>query len=69
MKQAIWDCDSFKSPCPEGISFGFIKQFWPELKEDFMRFVLEFHRNERLIKGECNFYRSHSKGRKPTKFE
>jgi hypothetical protein len=51
VKQEIWDCDDFKSPGPYGISLGFIKQFWPELKEDFMQFVLEFHRNGRLTKG------------------
>lgn len=28
VKQAVWDCDSFKSPGPDGVSFGFIKQFW-----------------------------------------
>ena len=50
VKQAIWDCDSYKSPGPDGINFGFIKQFWPELKDDFMRFVVEFHRNRKLTK-------------------
>ena len=24
VKQAVWDCDSFKNPGPDGISFGFI---------------------------------------------
>jgi len=43
--QAVWDCDSFKSSGPDGINFGFIKQFWELLKEDFMRFLTEFHRN------------------------
>jgi hypothetical protein len=52
VKQAIWDCDSYKSSGPDGISFGFIKQFWPKWKEDFMRFVLEFNYNGRLTKGE-----------------
>jgi len=28
VKQAVWDCNSFKSPGPDGITFGFIKQFW-----------------------------------------
>jgi len=51
VKQAIWDCDSYKSPGPDGVSFGFIKQFWSILKGDFMRFVMEFHRNGRLSKG------------------
>jgi len=50
VKQAIWDCDSYKSPGPDGITFGFIKEFWQELKDDFMRFVGEFHRNGRLTK-------------------
>ena len=47
----MWDCDSFKSPGPDGIHFGFIKDFWPELKFDILRFVLEFHHNGRLSKG------------------
>ena len=51
VKQAVWDCDSFKSPGPDGISFGFIKEFWEMLKEDFMRYIVEFHRNGRLTKG------------------
>lgn len=50
MKQAIWDCDSFKNLGLDGINFGFLKQFWVELKDDFMRFVLEFHRNGKLTK-------------------
>ena len=47
VKQAIWDCDSFKSPGPDDINLGFIK----DIKDDFMRFVTEFHRNGRLTKG------------------
>ncbi|MCI16818.1 cysteine-rich receptor-like protein kinase, partial [Trifolium medium] len=37
VKVAVWDCDSFKSPGPDGINFGFIKDFWAELHEDVMR--------------------------------
>jgi len=48
---AVWDCDSYKSPGPDGISLGFIKDFWPELKNDLMRFVSDFHRHGRLSKG------------------
>jgi hypothetical protein len=51
VKAAIWDCDSFKSPGPDGINFGFYKDFWAELKGDVMRFISEFHRNGRLSKG------------------
>ncbi|GAU51172.1 hypothetical protein TSUD_412070 [Trifolium subterraneum] len=51
VKAAIWDCDSFKSPGPDGINFGFLKEFWSEMKVDIMRFVTEFHRNGKLSKG------------------
>lgn len=27
IKNATWDCDSYKSPGPDGVSFSFIKQF------------------------------------------
>lgn len=37
VKVAIWDCDSYKSPGPDGIPLGFIKDFWQELKNDIMR--------------------------------
>ncbi|MCI34956.1 cysteine-rich receptor-like protein kinase, partial [Trifolium medium] len=32
VKAAVWDCGSFKSPGPDGINFGFFKDFWPELQ-------------------------------------
>jgi exonuclease III len=51
VKQAVWDCDSYKSPGPDGVSFGFIKEFWDLVKDDFQRFLGEFHRNGKLTKG------------------
>jgi hypothetical protein len=51
VKVAVWDCDSFKSPGPDGVNFGFFKDFWEELKGDVMRFIYEFHRNGKLTKG------------------
>jgi hypothetical protein len=47
----VWDCDNFKCPGPDGITFGFIKDFWDILREDVMWFLVEFHRNGRLGKG------------------
>jgi len=38
VKAAVWDCDNFKCPGPDEITFGFIKDFWDILKEDMMRF-------------------------------
>jgi len=51
VKQAVWDCNSFKSPGPDGVNMGFVKDYWPELCDDFMRFLGDFHRNGKLSKG------------------
>jgi len=51
VKQAVWDCDSYKSPGPDGVNFGFVKEFWSLLKDDLLRFMFEFHRNGKLSKG------------------
>jgi len=51
VKVVVWDCDNFKCPGPDDISFGFIKDFRDILKDDVMRFIVEFHRNGRLTKG------------------
>jgi len=51
VKKAMWDCDSYKSPGPDGINLGFIKDFWDLIHEDLMRFLVEFHRNGKLTKG------------------
>jgi hypothetical protein len=48
---AVRDCESYKSPGTDGINFGFLEEFWPELKGDIMRFITEFHRNGKLTKG------------------
>ncbi|PNX65115.1 cysteine-rich receptor-like protein kinase, partial [Trifolium pratense] len=45
VKSAVWDCDSYKSPGPDGINFGFIKDFWAEIRGDVMSFISDFHRN------------------------
>jgi len=51
VKAAVSDCDNFKCSGLDSITFGFIKDFWDMLKEDVMRFLVEFHRNEKLTKG------------------
>jgi hypothetical protein len=51
VKATVWNCDSYKSPGPGGINFGFIKEFWSLLKEDIMRFMWDFHINGKLTKG------------------
>ncbi|KEH40790.1 hypothetical protein MTR_1g035380 [Medicago truncatula] len=40
----------------DGINFGFVKEFWPEIKNDLIRFISEFHRNGKLTKNiKCTF--------------
>jgi len=51
MKQPVWDCDSFRSPEPDGIIFGFIKDFFLDMKDDFFCFLNDFHRNGKLTRG------------------
>jgi len=50
IKQAVLNCDSYKSPGPDGIPLGFIKDFLGQLKEDLIRFFNDFHRHGRLTK-------------------
>lgn len=45
INKAIWKCESSKSLGPDGINFGFIKEFWDVMKEDVIRFMKEFHLN------------------------
>jgi len=56
LKIAVWDCDSYKCPGPDGVNFGFIKDFWDDMKVDLLRFVSEFHRNGKLLKGINNTF-------------
>ena len=35
---------------------GFVKEFWPAIKSDVLRFISEFHRNGKLTKSiNCTF--------------
>lgn len=52
----IVNCDSYKSSGPDGINFGFVKDFWIELKDDIMRFILEFDQNGKLTKDINNTF-------------
>ena len=56
VKAAVWDCESFKSPGPDGVNFGFIKDFWEQLKGDVMRFISDFHQNGKLARGINNTF-------------
>ncbi|GKV37508.1 hypothetical protein SLEP1_g45534 [Rubroshorea leprosula] len=51
IQNAVWDCDSTKSPSPDGFNFRFIKTMWEEIKQDVIGFVQEFHEHGKLVRG------------------
>jgi len=53
IKDAIWNCDSSKSPSPDGVTFGFIKKHWGLLEKDVMGALKHFHSEGKIPKG-CN---------------
>ncbi|KAL6562915.1 hypothetical protein OROHE_005502 [Orobanche hederae] len=53
VKDAVWSCDSDRSPGPDGFNFGFIMAFWEVIKDDIFKVLRELHRNGEFSKG-CN---------------
>lgn len=51
IKEAIWGCDSNKSPGPDGFSFAFIKENWCNMKGEVMQMMEEFFEHGRIVKG------------------
>lgn len=48
---AISDCDSSKSPGPDGFNFYFIKECWYMIREDILRMLGEFQIYGKIVKG------------------
>nr|GEX24976.1 nucleotide-binding alpha-beta plait domain-containing protein [Tanacetum cinerariifolium] len=42
LKRAVWECGTDKSPGPNGLSFGFYRQFWSSIKNDVFAAVSYF---------------------------
>ena len=51
VKEAVWNCDSSKSPGPDGFNFGFIKFCWDIIKGDVMSAVKSFAKGGSWPKG------------------
>ncbi|GKV21745.1 hypothetical protein SLEP1_g31697 [Rubroshorea leprosula] len=51
IEEGLQSCDGAKAPGPDGYNFNFIKFAWSTLKEDFVKFLCEFHQHGRLVKG------------------
>jgi hypothetical protein len=68
VRSAVWECESTKSPGPDGVNFGFIKEFWEDIKDDFILVMTEFHTNDRIVKGvNCTFIVLIPKKKNPVK--
>ncbi|GKU98648.1 hypothetical protein SLEP1_g11622 [Rubroshorea leprosula] len=48
---AVRECDSSKAPGPDGFNFGFVKNVWELIRVDVIRFLHEFHKNGKLVRG------------------
>nr|GFB81632.1 RNA-directed DNA polymerase, eukaryota, reverse transcriptase zinc-binding domain protein [Tanacetum cinerariifolium] len=42
LKQAVWDCETDKSPGPDGFTFGFFRHFWYLIENDVLEAVKYF---------------------------
>lgn len=51
IKESVWSCDETKSSGPDDFNIKFIKNFWEVVKEDFVKFIREFHANGKLVGG------------------
>ncbi|GLT33516.1 hypothetical protein SLA2020_080980 [Shorea laevis] len=51
IEEGLRSCDGSKAPGSDGFNFNFIKFAWSTMKDDFVNFLLEFHRHGRLVKG------------------
>lgn len=51
MRQSIWECDGDKFPGLDDYNFHFIRSCWELLKDDILKVMKEFHRNEILPRG------------------
>lgn len=56
IQEAVWGCEGSKSPSPDGYNFYFIKKCWHFMKEDFVRFINEFHRKAKISKSITSYF-------------
>ncbi|KAK2648316.1 hypothetical protein Ddye_015805 [Dipteronia dyeriana] len=48
--KVVSNCDGNKAPRPDGFNLNFIKENWDAIKQDFMSFMVEFHKNGSIVK-------------------
>lgn len=50
IRDVVWNNDGSNNPRLDGYNFGFLKKCWNSLKEYLVKFVNEFHINDKLPK-------------------
>lgn len=48
IKEAIWECDSNKSP---GFTFAFVKNNWENMKQEIVQMMEKFYEKGKIVKG------------------
>jgi len=56
IRTAVWNCESSKSPGPDGFNFGFIKFCWEILRMDVMSAVKDFATKSHWPRGSNAFF-------------
>ncbi|GKV09172.1 hypothetical protein SLEP1_g20714 [Rubroshorea leprosula] len=51
IKNAVWDCESSKTPGPDGFNLKFVKCMWEDIKTEIAGFIREFQEQGRLVRG------------------
>ncbi|GKV25907.1 hypothetical protein SLEP1_g35285 [Rubroshorea leprosula] len=70
IKNAVWDCESSKSPGPDGFNFKFVKCMWEDIKSEIASFIREFQEHGRLVRGSnASFITLIPKGENPQRIE
>ncbi|GKV29207.1 hypothetical protein SLEP1_g38153 [Rubroshorea leprosula] len=49
IEEGLRSCEGSKAPGPDGYNFNFLKYAWHCIKEDFINFFEEFHRNAKVL--------------------
>ncbi|GKV49313.1 hypothetical protein SLEP1_g56069 [Rubroshorea leprosula] len=55
IEEGLRSCEGSKAPGPDGYNFNFLKYAWHCIKEDFINFFSEFHRNAKVLANRLKF--------------
>jgi len=56
IRDAVWQCEGFKSSGPDGFNFNFIRKSWDFIKDEIMAALSLFHKTGSIPKGRNAFF-------------